>query len=208
MICGVQDERKLMFAVVKTGGKQYKVSEGDVIVIERLAGEAGDNVTLDHVLMMGTDKKLEVGTPTIKGGVVTAEILEQARGDKIIVFKKKRRHNYRRKRGHRQDLTVLRILGIGADGKKAAPKKAAATADKEKASGSKAVDKDEAVKAAAPKATAAKKTTETKSKAAASEKKPAAKKAPAKKAAPKKAESAKTAPKKTAAKKAAPKKAE
>lgn len=182
-----------MFAVVKTGGKQYKVSEGDVIVTERLAGNAGDNVTLDHVLMMGTDKKVDVGTPTIKGGVVTAEILEQARGDKIIVFKKKRRHNYRRKRGHRQDLTVLRILGIGAGAKKTTAKKAAAPEDAGKAD-----DKKEPVKtSAAKKATA--------------EEKPKAKKAPAKKAAPKKAETAKTetkkaAPKKTEAAKAASKK--
>jgi large subunit ribosomal protein L21 len=187
-----------MFAVVKTGGKQYKVAEGDIIVTERLAGEAGDNVTLDHVLMMGTDKKLEVGTPTVKNGVVTAEILEQARGDKVIVFKKKRRHNYRRKRGHRQDLTVLRILGIGTGAKKAAPKKAAASADKEEPAKAAASEK------AAPKKAAAKKAEDTKSADAPAAKKTPAKKAPAKKAAaPKKA-----AAKKTPAKKAAPKKAE
>jgi large subunit ribosomal protein L21 len=97
-----------MFAVIKTGGKQYKVAPNDVILVEKLPGLAGDTVTLDQVLMVG-DK---VGAPLVAGASVTATLVEQTRGEKIIVFKKKRRQNYRRKKGHRQDLTVLRITGI------------------------------------------------------------------------------------------------
>ena len=97
-----------MFAVIKTGGKQYKVATNDVIRVERLAGQAGDVVTLDQVLMVGE----KIGTPMVAGASVTATVLEQGRADKIIVFKKKRRQNYRRKKGHRQDITVLRITGI------------------------------------------------------------------------------------------------
>lgn len=120
-----------MFAVVKTGAKQYKVAAGDVIKVEKLDGEAGATITLDHVLMVGNDKGVEVGTPTISGTVVTAEILEQSRAAKIIIFKKKRRQNYRRKNGHRQAQTVLRILEIGkATAKKAAPAKTEKAAEK------------------------------------------------------------------------------
>ena len=97
-----------MFAVIKTGGKQYKVAENDVIRVEKLPGQAGDTVTLDQVLMIDD----AVGAPLLAGASVTATVVEQTRGDKIIVFKKKRRQNYRRKKGHRQDLTVLRITGI------------------------------------------------------------------------------------------------
>ncbi|PHZ84379.1 50S ribosomal protein L21 [Paremcibacter congregatus] len=151
-----------MFAVVKTGGKQYKVAAGDVIKVEKLDGEAGSKVTLDHVLMVGDEKGVEVGSPTLSGMTVTAEILEQARAAKIIIFKKKRRQNYRRKNGHRQELTVLRIQEIGkATAKKAAPKKAAAKAEtaEEKPAAKKAAPKKAAPKkAAAPKKPAAKKT--------------------------------------------------
>lgn len=170
-----------MFAVVKTGAKQYKVAAGDVIKVEKLDGEAGSNVTLDHVLMVGNDKGVEVGTPTISGTVVTAEILEQARAEKIIIFKKRRRQNSRRKNGHRQELTVLRILEIGkGSAKKAAPAKAEAKPVAKKAAPKKAA---EAKVEAAPKKAAPKK--------AAAKKAPAAKKA--------------AAPKKTAAKKPAAK---
>ena len=99
-----------MFAVIKTGGKQYKVAQNDVIRVEKLPGEAGATITLDQVLMVGD----QVGTPVVPGAVVTATLVEQTRGDKIIVFKKRRRQNYRRKNGHRQDLTVLRITEISA----------------------------------------------------------------------------------------------
>lgn len=148
-----------MFAVVKTGAKQYKVAAGDVIKVEKLDGETGSTITLDHVLMTGDDNGVTVGTPTLAGTVVTAEILEQGRAAKIIIFKKKRRQNYRRKNGHRQSLTVLRILEIGAAAKKAAPKKAAAKKAEPKAEAPKAeAKKPAAKKAAAPKKPAANKT--------------------------------------------------
>ena len=99
-----------MFAVIKTGGKQYRVASGDVIKVERLEGEAGATIALDQVLMV--DGK--VGTPLLAGATVSAEVIAQDRGPKIIVLKKKRRKNYRRKNGHRQDITVLRITGIDA----------------------------------------------------------------------------------------------
>ncbi|MFN3461929.1 MAG: 50S ribosomal protein L21, partial [Oceanibaculum sp.] len=101
-----------MFAVIKTGGKQYKVAKDDVIVVEKLAGEAGAKVALDEVLLVGGEGDAKVGAPMIAGASVAAEIVEQTRGDKVIIFKKKRRKNHRRKNGHRQDLTVLRITGI------------------------------------------------------------------------------------------------
>ncbi len=103
-----------MFAVIKTGGKQYRVEKGNVIKVEKLAGEAGDKITFDEVLMAGEGSKVTVGEPMVKGASVAAEVLEQTRADKIIVFKKKRRHNYRRKKGHRQHITVLRITDISA----------------------------------------------------------------------------------------------
>ncbi|MEO9900237.1 50S ribosomal protein L21 [Nisaea sp.] len=116
-----------MFAVVKTGGKQYKVTPNDVIKVEKLSGDAGSSVDLADVLMLGEGEDLTVGAPTVEGAVVRAEVLEQTKGDKVVVFKKKRRQGYRRTRGHRQELTVLRVTDILADGKKkAAPKKAAA----------------------------------------------------------------------------------
>jgi large subunit ribosomal protein L21 len=99
---------KVMFAVIKTGGKQYKVAPNDVIRVEKLDGNVGDSVTLNEVLLIG-DK---IGKPTVSGASVTATVLEQARADKVIIFKKKRRQNYRRKKGHRQDLTVLRITAV------------------------------------------------------------------------------------------------
>ncbi len=117
-----------MFAVIRTGGKQYKVAKDDILKVEKLEAEAGDIVTIDDVLMLGGDKT-EVGTPTVDGAAVAFEVLEQKRDKKIIVFKKKRRQNYRRKAGHRQHKTVLRVLDIltgGAKAPKSAPKKAAA----------------------------------------------------------------------------------
>jgi len=116
-----------MFAVIKTGGKQYRVAPGDEIAVEKLKGEAGAKVEISDVLMIGEDGKAPtVGTPVIEKATMAAEVVEQTRGEKIIVFKKKRRHNYRRKKGHRQDLTVLRITDINAGGKKAASKAKAA----------------------------------------------------------------------------------
>jgi large subunit ribosomal protein L21 len=99
-----------MFAVIKTGGKQYRVVSGDVIKVEKLEGEAGSTITFDQVLMAGD----VIGTPLVAGAAVSAEVIAQDRGPKVIIFKKKRRQNYRRKNGHRQDLTVLRITEISA----------------------------------------------------------------------------------------------
>ena len=109
-----------MFAVVRTGGKQYRVAAGDKIVVEKLAGEAGDTITLGDVLLAGEGSELR---PT-DGLTVAAEIIAQAKGEKVIVFKKRRRHNYRRKKGHRQQHTILRIVGIGGEQAAAKPKAA------------------------------------------------------------------------------------
>ena len=100
-----------MFAVIKTGGKQYKVADNDVITIRRLAGEPGDTITLGDVLMLGGES-VTVGSPTVAGASVAGEIVRQSRGEKVIAFKKRRRQNSRRKRGHRQEYTVLKITGI------------------------------------------------------------------------------------------------
>jgi large subunit ribosomal protein L21 len=102
-----------MYAVIKTGGKQYRVTEGDRLRVEKLAGEVGGTVELDEVLMLGGDAP-KIGKPTVAGAKVVAEIVAQDRAKKIIVFKIKRRKNYRRKSGHRQPFTELRIKAIQA----------------------------------------------------------------------------------------------
>ena len=114
-----------MFAVIKTGGKQYRVTPDDVIRIERISGEAGDEVSFNDVLILADDGKTAVGTPLVDGARVTGTLIEQTRGEKVIIFKKKRRKNYRRRNGHRQDLSVVRITNISGlrAKKKAAPKK-------------------------------------------------------------------------------------
>ncbi len=109
-----------MFAVIRTGGKQYKVSKDDVITVEKLAGDAGAKLEFTDVLAIGDGPDTTFGTPIVEGARVTAAVLEQTQGDKIIIFKKSRRKNYRRKRGHRQQLTVLRITDISPGGKAAA----------------------------------------------------------------------------------------
>ena len=101
-----------MFAVIRTGGKQYRVAPDQLVTVERLAGEPGASITLEDVLMVGGDGAVKIGTPVLAGASVTAEVVEQTRGPKVIIFKKKRRQNYRRKKGHRQDLTVLKITAI------------------------------------------------------------------------------------------------
>ncbi len=111
-----------MFAVVRTGGKQYRVAAGDKIVVEKMAGNAGDTVSLSDVLLAGDGGEIK----SLAGFTVSAEIVAQAKADKIIVFKKKRRHNYRRKNGHRQQHTILKILAVGSEKAPAAAKKAAA----------------------------------------------------------------------------------
>ena len=161
-----------MFAIVRTGGKQYRVAPGDKIVVEKLAGNAGDSVDLTDVLLAGEGSDLK----STDGLIVGAEIIAQAKSDKVTVFKKRRRHNYRRKAGHRQQLTILKIVSVG--GKKA-EKKAAAPKSEEKAAAPAKTEKPAPEKkAAAPKKEAAPKAS---TKDAAPAKKPA-KKAPAAKA--------------------------
>jgi len=100
-----------MFAVVRTGGKQYRVAEGDKIAVEKLAGEAGETIVLGDVLLAGDGEDLADSA----GVTVSAEIIAQAKSEKVVVFKKRRRHNYRRKNGHRQQMTLLRILSVGGE---------------------------------------------------------------------------------------------
>jgi len=158
-----------MFAVIRTGGKQYRVAPNDIIKVEKIAGEPGDIVELAEVILLGGEGGPKTGSPTIAGAMVAAEVISQGRSDKVVVFKKKRRANYRRKKGYRQLLTALRITEILTDGKK--PSKAAPKPEK------KAAPKPEAKKAEA---------------------KPAAKKAEAKQAAKKPAAKAKAPAKKPA----------
>ncbi len=115
-----------MYAIIKTGGKQYKVAESDTIELQRLAGEKGDTVTFGEVLLVGGDTP-SFGSPLVEGASVAAEIVEHRRSATILVFKKRRRQNSKRSRGHRQDFTVVRITGIHTDGEAAA---APATEDK------------------------------------------------------------------------------
>ncbi len=103
-----------MFAVVKTGGKQYKVGAGDRIKVEKIEGNPGDKVEILDVLAAGEGASVKVGSPLVSGAKVLAEIVRQFRDDKVIIFKKKRRHNYRRKKGHRQYLTEIKVTEIKA----------------------------------------------------------------------------------------------
>ncbi|KZL19329.1 50S ribosomal protein L21 [Pseudovibrio axinellae] len=120
-----------MFAVIKTGGKQYTVAADDLLKIEKVSAEAGETVTFDEVLMVGSDAETTIGAPTVEGASVVAEVVEQGRDRKIIIFKKRRRQNSRRRNGHRQAFTTVKITDILTSGAKpakkaAAPKKAAA----------------------------------------------------------------------------------
>jgi large subunit ribosomal protein L21 len=101
-----------MFAIIKTGGKQYKVAEGDVVRVEKLNAEAGSTVDLNDILLVNDGKKDHIGESSVAGATVTATVVEQMRDRKVIIFKKTRRHNYRRKNGHRQHLTVLKITKV------------------------------------------------------------------------------------------------
>lgn len=122
-----------MYAVIRTGGKQYRVTPGDVIEVEKLSGEAGEIIQISEVLMLGGEGAAQIGAPVVSGASIAAEIIEQKRGTKIIVFKKKRRKNYRRKKGHRQHLTALRITEILTGGKQPSKTAAKPAADKPKA---------------------------------------------------------------------------
>ena len=106
-----------MYAVIKTGGKQYRVSPGDVLVVEKLDGEPGAAVAFGHVLMLGDGEAVTIGAPVVEGASVSATLVETRKGEKVKIFKKIRRQGYRRTRGHRQEETVLRVTGISADGK-------------------------------------------------------------------------------------------
>lgn len=134
-----------MFAIVRTGGKQYRVAAGDKIVVEKIDGEAGSSVKLSDVLLAGDGGELK----SVEGLIVSAEVIAQAQADKVIIFKKRRRHNYRRKNGHRQQHTILKITAIGGEEKKAKAAKKAETVDAAPA---------ETETKAAPKKAAAKKT--------------------------------------------------
>jgi large subunit ribosomal protein L21 len=121
-----------MFAVIKTGGKQYRVAEKDVITIDKIKGAPGDLIEFAEVLVVGGDNVM-VGTPNVAGASVAGEVVEQTRGAKVIAFKKRRRKNSRRKRGHRQELSVIRITEILTDGRKPTPQAQAAEAAPEDA---------------------------------------------------------------------------
>ncbi|HSE78797.1 MAG TPA: 50S ribosomal protein L21 [Alphaproteobacteria bacterium] len=137
-----------MYAVIQTGGKQYKVAQNDVIVVEKLPAASGDTVEFGEVLMVADGAKRAVGAPWVAGALVIATVLDQGKGDKIIVFKKKRRKNYRRKNGHRQFHTVLRISGIYTDGARpAAEAKAAPVPKAAKKKSAKAPARKKAAKA-------------------------------------------------------------
>ena len=159
-----------MYAVIITGGKQYRVTAGSIIEVEKLEANVGDTVKIEEVLALSGDKTV-IGTPTVKGAVVEAQVLEQGKADKVLIFKKKRRQHYKRKNGHRQRFTALHITSIALNGtalvtaEKRTPKPRATTPQPLNAA---------SAKPAAPKAKAAK---------PAAEKKPAAKKPAAKKAA-------------------------
>ena len=150
-----------MYALVKTGGKQYRVSKDDTILVERISADEGAEVILDNVVMLGDGDKVTIGTPRVEGAAVSATVMRQTRGPKIIIFRRKRRKNHRRTQGHRQDLTLLKINVIAEDGKsltpKAAPKKAASKTEEAKAAPKNVPAKKAAAKKAPAKKAAAKK---------------------------------------------------
>ena len=187
-----------MYAVIRTGGKQYRVAPEDVIVVEKIQGDEGAIVQFAEVLMVGGDGAPKIGAPTLSGASVAAEVVTQGRGEKILVFKKKRRKNYRRKAGHRQELTTVRITEILTDGKKPSKAKAAAKPKAE------AKPKTEA-KPAAKKPPAKKAEEKPAAEAKPAAKKPAAKKPAAKTTAAKTNEAKTTAEKTSATKKPAAK---
>lgn len=118
-----------MFAIIRTGGKQYRVKPNDVLKVEKLDGAAGDTITFDEVLAVGSDAGTTIGAPLVPGATVSTTVIAQDRLDKIIIFKKRRRQNSRRKNGHRQNVTVLRVAGIMADGHQNHPEAAPAAAE-------------------------------------------------------------------------------
>ena len=148
-----------MYALVKTGGKQYRVSKDDTILVEHIAAEEGAEVILNDIVMLGDGDKVTIGTPKVDGAAVSATVVRQTRGPKIIVFRRKRHKNHRRTQGHRQDLTLLKINDIAEDAKKLTPVKPVAKKAAPKAvdAAKKAAAKKSKAKKAAPKPSAAKK---------------------------------------------------
>ena len=147
------------YAVLKSGGKQYRVSAGDVILVEKIIGDSGSKVTFDDIIMMGEGSKIHMEKNELKAATVTGEVIEQTRGPKLLVFKKKRRHNYRRKKGHKQDLTAVKIQSI--DLKKTTVKTVSKDTTKKQAQ-TKTANKGDVVKKTATKKVNTKKTTTTK----------------------------------------------
>ena len=142
-----------MYAVVKTGGKQYRVTKDDTILVEKLDANEGQTVTLSDVMLLGDGDKVMIGNPVVADASVEAQVVSQTRGPKIIIFRRKRRKNHRRTQGHRQDLTLLKITDINTSGKKAATpaKKAAAKAETKPVAKKAAAKTTTAKKAVAPK---------------------------------------------------------
>ncbi len=169
-----------MYAIVEIAGQQFKVEEGKKIFVHRMEAAEGENVEFEKVLLIDNDGAITIGEPVIENTVVEGKVLSHPRGDKVIIFKKKRRKGYQKRSGHRQDLTQVEILSIGARGeaKKKSPAKAKAKAETEVKAEVKAEEKAETKKAPVKKAAAAREK---------SEKKPAEKKAPAAKSAKKSA---------------------
>ena len=130
-----------MYAVIETGGKQYRVQEGDVVTIEKLNVEAGDKVTFDKVLVLAEEGNLKVGAPYVEGAAVTGEVVENGKGKKVIIFKYKAKKDYRKKQGHRQPYTMVKIESVGGAAPKAAPAKEEAPAEEPKAEAPKAEKK-------------------------------------------------------------------
>ena len=165
-------------AVIRTGGKQYRVAANDVIKVEKLAGDAGDQIVFADVLALSGDGSAEIGAPLISGASVAARVIAQDRADKVMIFKKKKRHNYRRTKGHRQHITVLRIEEILTGGAKPAnPAKMEAKTTAAPAAPAEGEAKESAAEAAPSKARAAKPASKKPAPDKARAKKPAAKKA-------------------------------
>jgi len=163
-----------MYALVKTGGKQYRVSKDDTILVERLSAKEGEQIILSDIVMLGDGDKIIIGTPRVDGAGVSATVVRQTRGPKIIIFRRKRRKNHRRTQGHRQDLTLLKINEIAKDAKSLKTTKPAAEETSKRAAPPKAAAKKAVTKKAEPKAAAKKAVTKK------AEPKAAAKKATAK----------------------------
>ena len=148
-----------MYALVKTGGKQYRVEKDDTILVERIAADEGAEVILNDIVMLADGDKVTIGTPKVEGAAVSATVMRQTRGPKIIIFRRKRRKNHRRTQGHRQDLTLLKINDIAQDAKKLTPAKSAAkkAANTTESAAKKPAAKKAEAKKPAPKAASAKK---------------------------------------------------